>query len=226
MTKKAATIPLTGYRTYPLDEMRTRAAGFYADLLRRRTVREFSDRPIPRDIIEQCIRAAGTAPSGGNIQPWRFIVVSNPAVKKMIREGAEHEDREFYARRASRDWLEVVAALGAGPTKPFLETAPYLIAIFAQTYGIQPNGTKLKYYYAAESVGIATGILITALHNAGLACLTHTPSPVAALNDILGRPDHERPFLLLAVGYPAEGAEVPGCVVQKKALEEIAVFIE
>jgi len=226
MIMKATTVPLTGYRRYPLEEMRTRAAAFYAELLRRRTVRDFSDEPVPRDILEQCIRTAGTAPSGGNLQPWRFIVVSNPEIKKQIREGAEREDREFYAKQGSHDWREVVAPLGTGPRKPFLETAPYLIAIFAQTYGPRPDGAKVKYYYAAESVGIATGILITALHNAGLACLIHTPSPIATLNDILGRPNHERPFLLLAVGYPAEGAEVPECVIEKKGLEEIAEFIE
>lgn len=226
MATKKITTPLSGYRMYPLEEMRARAAAFYADLLRRRTVREFSDRPIPRDIIEQCLLTAGTAPSGGNIQPWRFVVVSNPATKHLIREGAEREDREFYARRAPREWLEVLAPLGTSPPKPFLETAPYLIAIFAQTYGVRPNGTKIKHYYTAESVGIATGILITAIHHAGLACLTHTPSPIGALNEILDRPPYERPFLLLAVGYPAETARVPASVSEKKPLEEIAVFIE
>lgn len=225
MTRKDITVPLTGYREYPLEEMRARAAEFYAELRRRRTVREFSDRPIPRDIIEECIRAAGTSPSGGNVQPWRFIVVSNPAVKKLIRKGAEREDREFYSKPESRDWSEVVAPLATRGAKPYLEVAPYLIAIFAQTYGLRPDGTKVKYYYAAESVGIATGILVAALHRAGLACLIHTPSPLGSLNDILGRPENERPFLLLAVGYPAEGARVPESVKEKKGLEEIAEFI-
>jgi nitroreductase len=225
MENRANLIPLAGYREYSVDEMRARAAGFYADLLRRRTVRDFSDRPIPRDLIEQCLLAAGTAPNGGNVQPWRFVVVADPVVKRGIREGAERDDRDFYERRAPREWLEVLAQLGTTPEKPFLETAPYLIAIFAQTYGETPEGRRIKNYYAAESVGIATGILITALHQVGLACLVHTPSPIATLNEILDRPAHERPFLLLAVGYPAEGTMVPANAIEKKGLEEIAVFI-
>ncbi len=226
MNKKVNFVPLSGYHEYPVDEMRARAAGFYADLLRRRTVRDFSDRSIPREIIEQCLLAAGTAPNGGNVQPWRFVVVSNPELKRVIREGAEREDHEFYTRRAPREWLDVLAPLGTNPAKPFLEKAPYLIVIFAHTYGVLPDGARVKHYYTAESVGIATGMLITALHHVGLACLTHTPSPIGSLNDIFGRPPHERPFLLLAVGYPAEGAEVPASVIEKKKLEEIAVFME
>jgi nitroreductase len=226
MENNTTFVPLSGYREYPVDEMRTRAAGFYADLLRRRTVRDFSDRPVPRDIIEQCLLAAGTAPNGGNVQPWRFVVVGNPAVKRTIREGAEGEDFEFYTKRAPREWLDVLAPLGTIPEKPFLEAAPYLIVIFASTYGVRPDGTKIKHYYTAESVGIATGVLITALHHVGLACLAHTPSPIGSLNEILERPPYERPFLLLAVGYPAEGVEVPASVIKKKTLEEIAVFVE
>lgn len=225
MTNKTSSVPLAGYREYSVDEMRARAADFYAELRRRRTVRDFSDRPIPRDLIEQCLLAAGTAPNGGNVQPWRFVVVGDPAVKRRIREGAEREDREFYERRAPRQWLEVLAQLGTTPEKPFLETAPYLIVIFAQTYGEDADGARVKNYYTAESVGIATGMLVTALHHIGLACLVHTPIPVGALNEILQRPANERPFLLLAVGYPADGAEVPASVVAKKGLEEIAVFL-
>lgn len=227
MKKIATFTPLSGYREYPVDEMRARAAEFYADLQRRRTIRDFSERPVPREIIEQCLLAAGTAPSGGNAQPWRFVVISDPAVKRVIREGAEREDREFYERRASREWLDLLAQLGTIPEKPFLEAAPYLIAIFANTYGLGSDGTKVRQYYAAESIGIATGMLITAFHHVGLACLAHTPSPLGDLNAILERPPHERPFLLLIVGYPAEGALMPTSVVeQKKTLEEIAVFVE
>jgi nitroreductase len=226
MEKKLNLVPFTGYHEYSVDEMRARADEFYHDLRRRRTIRDFSDRPVPREIIERCLLAAGTAPNGGNVQPWRFVVISNPALKSVIREGAEREDREFYERRAPREWLDVLAPLGTAPVKPFLETAPYLIVIFANTYGVQPDGTRIKHYYTAESVGIATGMLITALHHVGLVCLTHTPSPIASLNEILDRPPYERPFLLLAVGYPAEGAKVPVTVSEKKALEEIAIFRE
>ncbi|HVO70239.1 MAG TPA: nitroreductase family protein [Aggregatilineaceae bacterium] len=216
-------VPLADYREYPPEEMRQRAAEFYADVRRRRSVRDFSDRPVPRDIVEDCLRAAGTAPSGANKQPWHFVVVADPAVKRRIREAAEAEERAFYSRRATQEWLEDLAPLGTGPDKPFLETAPYLIVIFAQKYGLLQDGRQAKHYYVAESVGIATGVLITALHHAGLATLTHTPSPMDFLTDILGRPDHERPFLVLVVGYPAEGARVPD--IQKKPLDEIATFV-
>ena len=215
-------IPFT-HHEYPVEEMRQRAAGFYADMKRRRTVRHFSDRSVPRDIIENCLRAAGTAPNGANMQPWHFVVVSDPEIKKKIREGAEEEEREFYGGRAPAEWLEALAPLGTDEHKPFLETAPYLIVIFAQSFGLLPDGRKVKHYYAQESVGIAAGILITAIHHAGLAALTHTPSPMGFLNEILGRPSHERPFLILVVGYPAEGATVPD--ISKKPLEEIATFV-
>jgi nitroreductase len=216
-------VALAHYREYPVEEMKRRAAEFYAEVKRRRTVRHFSERPVPREIIEDCLRAAGTAPNGANMQPWHFVVVSDPAVKRKIREGAEEEEREFYGGRAPAEWLEALAPLGTDEHKPFLETAPYLIAIFAQSFGLLPDGRKVKHYYAQESVGIATGILITAIHHAGLASLTHTPSPMGFLNEILGRPSHERPFLLLVVGYPAEGATVPD--ISKKPLEEIATFV-
>ena len=217
-------IPLSEYQEYPVEEMRRRAVEFRADLQRRRTVRQFSDRAVPRIVIDECLRAAGTAPSGANLQPWHFVVVSDPETKRRIREAAEREEREFYANRAPADWLEALAPLGTDEHKPFLETAPYLIAIFAQSYGIAAGGARTKHYYVQESVGIATGILVTALHHAGLVCLTHTPSPMRFLNEILGRPENERPFLLLVVGYPAEDAVVPD--IARKPLEEFTTFVE
>jgi iodotyrosine deiodinase len=216
-------IPYSSYREYPIEEMLQRARTIREELQRRRTIRTFSNRPIPKEIIEECIHAAGTAPSGANMQPWRFVVVSNPDLKKQIREGAEAEEREFYDRRASKEWLEALAPLGTDWQKPFLEEAPYLIIIFRLSNTILPDGKKRKNYYVTESVGIATGMLITALHHAGLASLTHTPSPMAFLNKILERPTNERPFLVLVTGYPAEGTTVPE--ISKKSLDEIATFI-
>lgn len=216
-------IPLEDYQEYPVEEMKERARRFYEDIKRRHTVREFSSRSVPREIIEDCLRAAGTAPNGANKQPWHFAVVSDPGVKKEIREAAEEEEQKFYEERATDEWLEALAPLGTDSNKPFLEEAPFLIAIFSEKYGIKENGDKETHYYVKESVGIATGMLITAIHKAGLAALTHTPSPMGFLNDILGRPDNERPFLLLVVGYPKEGVKVPD--ISKKPLDEIASFI-
>jgi iodotyrosine deiodinase len=216
-------VPLTGYHIYPVEELQQRAADFYAEMRLRRTVRDFSDRPVPRGVIETALRAAGSAPSGANKQPWHFVVVSDPAVKRQIREAAEVEEQEFYAHRATQEWLDDLAPLGTNPDKPFLETAPYLIVIFAQRYGLLPDGRTTKHYYVQESVGIATGVLITALHHAGLATLTHTPSPMEFLTRILGRPENERPFLVLVAGYPAEDAQVPD--ISRKTLDEIATFI-
>ncbi len=218
------TIPLDDYREYPIEEMRERLRTFYEDVKRRRTVREFSDRPVPRDIIETALEAANTAPSGANLQPWHFVVVSGPETKKKIREAAEAEEREFYEHRASEEWLAALAPLGTDSSKPFLETAPYLIAVFLQKYGRLDDGRKVKHYYPTESTGLATGVLITALHHAGLATLTHTPSPMKFLNEILGRPTSERPFLLLVVGYPDEDARVPD--IERKSLDEFASFID
>ena len=220
---QAKQAPLTTYQSYSLAEMQARAGAFYDEMRRRRTVRDFSTRPVPRSVIEACLRTAGTAPSGANQQPWHFVVVSDPVVKTRIRQAAEVEEREFYERRASQEWLDALAPIGTDANKPFLETAPYLIAIFAQTYGMAADGGKIKHYYVTESVGTATGLLIAALHHAGLVTLTHTPSPMGFLNEILGRPSNERPFLLLVVGHPAENAQVP--VITKKALEEIATFL-
>ena len=218
-------IPHTAYQEYSPEEMQERAAAFYADIRRRRTVREFSDRPIPPGVIENCLLAAGTAPNGANLQPWHFVVVTDSEVKKRIRAAAEEEERDFYNGKAPQEWLDALAPLGTDDQKPFLETAPALIAIFAQSYGLLPDGRKVKHYYVQESVGIATGILITALHHAGLVSLTHTPSPMGFLNQILDRPNHERPFLLLVVGYPAEGVQVPAHALKKKPLEAITTFI-
>ena len=222
--KRYPTIPLNKYREFPVEEMRQRLSEFYEDIDRRRTVREFSDRPVPRDIIETALKAANTAPSGANLQPWHFAVVSGLATKKKIRVAAEAEEREFYEHRASEEWLAALEPLGTDDKKPFLETAPYLIAVFLQKFGELPDGRKVKHYYPAESTGLATGILITALHTAGLATLTHTPSPMKFLNEILGRPKNERPFLLLVVGYPADDAEVPD--IKRKSLTDFTSFID
>lgn len=219
----ATFVPYVAARVCNPEEMKQRAAEFYADVRRRRTVREFSDRPVPREVIEDCLRAAGTAPNGANMQPWHFVVVGNPELKAQIRIEAEKEERDFYHHRAPREWLEALAPLGTDEHKPFLEAAPYLIVIFAQAYGTLPDGRKVKHYYAQESVGIATGILITALHHVGLASLTHTPSPMRFLNRLLHRPSNERPFLILVVGYPAADARVP--VISKKHIEETATFL-
>lgn len=216
-------VPLASHREYPVEAMRERAAAFSADMQRRRTVRHYSSRPVPRKIIEDCLRVAGSAPSGANMQPWHFVVVSDSAVKRRIRQAAEEEEKKFYGERAPREWLEALDPLGTDDEKPFLETAPYLIAIFVQRFGVAADGRRVKHYYAHESVGIATGMLITAIHNAGLVSLTHTPSPMGFLNEILGRPDSERPFLLLVVGYPADDALVPN--IGRKPLSEICCFV-
>lgn len=217
-------IPLSDFRERTPDEMRSRARAFYEEVRRRRTVREFSDRPVAREVIEDCLLAAGTAPNGANRQPWHFVAISDPEIKRRIRIAAEEEEQEFYRVRAPDDWLEALAPLGTDEHKPFLERAPWLVAIFAQSYEPTSDGERRKNYYVTESVGIATGILVTACHEAGLVSLTHTPSPMGFLNGILGRPKHERPFLLLVVGYPDEGARVPD--IDKKPLDEIATFLE
>lgn len=221
--REAIFVPLESYSELPEEEMKQKAAEFYELVKRRRTVREFSSRSVPKEVIEKCLLAAGTAPNGANKQPWHFVAVSDPEVKKKIRVEAEKEEHEFYNRRAPEDWLEDLRPLGTDENKPFLEKAPYLIGIFAQSYNLDKDGEKEKHYYVKESVGIATGILITALHNAGLATLTHTPSPMGFLNEIMGRPSHEKPFLLLVVGYPAEGVTVPD--ITKKSLDEISTFL-
>jgi iodotyrosine deiodinase len=221
--KEPTFVPLMGHREHSLDKMKQRAASFRDDMLRRRTVRYFSSRPVPREVIEDCLLVAGSAPSGANMQPWHFVIVGDPQVKRQIRQEAEKEEYEFYHHRASEEWLEALAPLGTDEHKPYLEIAPYLIVIFSQAYGLLPDGRKVKNYYVPESVGIATGMLITALHNAGLVSLTHTPSPMGFLNQILGRPANERPFLILVAGHPADDCVVP--VINKKPLDEIATFL-
>lgn len=215
-------IPLTRHLPAVPEAVAARSSAFLDLMRRRRTVRHFSDTAVAREVIEHCLLVAGSAPSGANLQPWHFVVVSNPAVKRRIREAAEAEEREFYEHRAPQEWLDALAPLGTDADKPFLEAAPYLIAIFSQSYGVLPDGRKVKNYYVQESVGIATGMLITALHQAGLVSLTHTPSPMGFLNEILDRPVNEKPFLLLVVGHPAADAQVPD--IAKKPLSEICSF--
>lgn len=204
-------------------QMRARAQSFYDLMRRRRTVRDYSERPVPREIIEAAVKTAALAPSGANQQPWTFVCISDPAVKARIRVAAEEEEKTFYAGRAGEEWLNALAHLGTDWEKPFLETAPWLIAIFGQRYGADGNGGKVKHYYVPESVGIASGFLIAALHNAGLATLTHTPSPMGFLNEICGRPDSEKAYILLVVGYPAQDCMVPR--IEKKSLDDVSVWI-
>jgi len=205
------------------QESRARLEAFATRLRKRRTVRDFAPDPVPRDIIEQAILAAGSAPSGANQQPWTFVAIADAAVKARIRAVAEEEEKAFYDGRAGEEWLEALAPLGTGWEKPFLETAPWLVAVFMQRWGVGADGQRVKHYYALESVGIAIGFLIAALHEAGLATLTHTPSPMGFLNEICARPDNEKPVVLLVVGKPAADCRVPDIV--KKPLGDIARFI-
>ncbi len=217
--------PLSNFREYPAAAMQERAKAFYDDIARRRSVRDFDSRPIPDGIIENCLLAAGTAPSGANQQPWHFSVITSPENKKRVREAAEAEEREFYDHRAPKEWLDALTPLGTDTQKPFLEEAPALIAIFAQKYGLNPDGSKYSHYYYPESVGIATGFLIAALHNAGLATLTHTPNPMRFLNEVCERPKNEKATILLVVGYPKADCQVPVHGGKKKTLEEISSWI-
>jgi nitroreductase len=211
------------FEELPLAEMRARAEAFRALMARRRTVRDFSDRPVPREIVEAAVRTAASAPSGANRQPWTFVCISDPVVKRRIRVAAEEEERAFYGGRAGREWLDALAPLGTGWEKPFLEIAPWLVAVFARRHGVAPDGSPVKHYYVPESVGIATGLLVAALHGAGLATLTHTPAPMGFLSEICGRPASEKPVVLLVAGYPAPGCRVPR--ITRKPLEEVAVFL-
>jgi nitroreductase len=213
--------PLPGWREYPPAEMEARARAFAAEMQRRRTTRHFSDRPVPRRVIEACLEAAGTAPSGAHLQPWHFVVVEDAELKRRIRVAAEKAEEEFYAG-APAEWLAALAPLGTDAHKPYLETAPYLIAVFAERYGITDAGERRARYYVSESVGIATGFLLAALHHAGLVALTHTPSPMGFLTELLGRPPNERPMMLVVTGYPAADARVPR--LQRKSLEEVATW--
>lgn len=214
-------VPLRSYREYPVDEMKHRSREFADEMQRRRTVRQFSDRPVPRTIIEDCIETAGTAPSGAHQQPWHFVVISDPDLKRAVREAAEIAEAEFYASAPS-EWLAALAPLGTDASKPYLESAPYLIAVFAERYGLDPVGTRHPHYYVMESVGIATGFLLAALHHAGLATLTHTPNPMGFLNELLDRPHNERAVMMVVAGYPEDEVRVPD--IQRKPLTSIATF--
>lgn len=217
--------PLEGYPDIDDATMIARAQAFREEMARRRTVREFSDRPVSRAVVEAALLTAGSAPSGANHQPWFFSVVESPEARRRIREAAEAEEKAFYSQKAPQEWLDALAPLGTDPEKGFLEVAPVLIAIFGQKRGGPKPGDDRKNYYVAESVGIATGLLIAALHKAGLATLTHTPAPMSFLNEICGRPASEKPFLLLVAGHPAKGATVPLAALEKKPLEAIVAWV-
>lgn len=212
-------------QTFAEDEMRRRAGTFFDLMKQRHSTRDFADRPVPLDVIMRCLETAGRAPSGANQQPWHFVVVTDPDIKHKIRLAAEEEERAFYAGRASEEWLEALAPLGTDADKSFIDQAGCLIVIFAQSYGLAEDGSRVKHYYVQESVGIATGFLITALHNAGLACLTHTPSPMGFLSEILHRPKNERAYINLVVGYPAENAQIPCHALEKKPLAEFVTVV-
>jgi nitroreductase len=197
------------------------AERFLSYMRKRHSVRDYSPRPVPEAVITACIAAAGTAPSGANHQPWHFVAISDPAMKARIREGAEEEERAFYSGAAGDEWLAALEPIGTGVSKPHLTDAPWLIVVFAQRYGMTRDGARYKNYYVPESVGIATGMLITAIHQAGLVCLEHTPNPMKFLGPLCGRPDHEKPVMILPVGYPADNATVPSVAKRKKPLDEI-----
>lgn len=218
--------PLPDYREYPAAAMQQRARDFHAELRRRRSVRDFDTRPLPPGVIDDCLRAAGTAPSGANQQPWFFSVITDAAHKRSVRAAAECEERNFYASRAPQEWLDALAPLGTDWSKPFLEDAPVVIAVFAQKYGVRADGSRLPHYYVPESVGIAAGLLIAALHHAGLATLTHTPNPMGFLNTLCRRPASEKAVMLLVVGYPKAGCQVPVLGGIKKPLAQIAEWLE
>ncbi len=221
-----APIPLPDRMDLSDDDMTKAVAAFYDVMRRRHTVRDFSDRPVKREIIEECVRTAGTAPSGANHQPWAFVAISQPAMKRRIREQAEEEERRFYAGGGGDEWLKALEPIGTNDDKPHLEVAPWLIVVFAQRWGLFGDGTRFKNYYVPESVGIATGFLIAALHHAGLVALTHTPNPMKFLAPALGRPAGEKPVMILAVGHPAADATVPAVAKVKKPLGEILQVLE
>ncbi|NOJ24021.1 nitroreductase family protein [Vibrio coralliilyticus] len=219
--------PLNDFIEFPAEEMSARAEQNYQQLKRRHSIRSFSDRPVAKDIIENCIRAAGTAPSGANHQPWHFVAINSSEVKGQIRQAAEELERSFYEGRAGQEWLDALKPLGTHASKPYLETAPWLIAVFSQKKGGMSNDGEQTNYYVHESVGIATGFLLQALHNAGLGALTHTPKPMSFLSKICGRDnDVDRPYMLIVTGYPAEDATIPEHATHKKPLSDIATFME
>jgi iodotyrosine deiodinase len=224
MIREHEPIPLPDFEEKSLDAMRAEAERFRAVMARRHTIREFSDRPVPRDIVETCLRTAGTAPSGANHQPWHFAVIGDAGIKSRIRSEAEIEEKAFYAGKGGEEWLGALRPLGTDAGKPFLEIAPWLIAVFGARNSVSADGVTRKNYYVPESVSIATGFLIAALHQAGLATLTHTPSPMGFLNEICRRPANEKPYILLVTGYPAEGCTIPKYATEKKPLAEISSF--
>jgi iodotyrosine deiodinase len=219
------TIPYPSLPTYNENDRIARSADFYRRIKTRRSCRYFADMPVPREVIENALLAAGTAPSGANHQPWHFGVISSPEQKRALREAAEAEEQDFYAGKASDEWLDALAPLGTDADKPYLETAPWLIAIFAQRRGGVSAGDDKQNYYIHESVGIATGFLLAALHDAGLATLTHTPNPMKFLNQMCGRPDSEKPLMLVVVGHPSTDATVPMHATIKKPLDQIATWV-
>lgn len=219
-------IPLPDRANMSDAEMRDAALAFFNTMRRRHSVRDYSDRPVARDVIENCIRTAGSAPSGANHQPWHFVAISNPALKQQIRDEAEIEERKFYAGGGGDEWIKALEPIGTDANKPHLTIAPWLIIVFAQRWGAFDDGTRYKNYYVPESVNIATGFLLAALHHAGLVTLTHTPNPMKFLNNALGRPSSEKPTMIIAVGHAAQNAKVPGVAKVKKPLEDISTFLE
>ena len=226
MAETYSPVPLSDWTSRTDEEIAARAKDFREEMARRHTIRDFAPRPVARDVIGECIRVAGLAPSGANHQPWHFVAIADPGIKAAIRKAAEEEEERFYAGGAGDEWLAALEPIGTGVSKPHLEEAPWLIVAFAQRYGLREDGTRFKNYYVPESSGIACGFLIAALHRAGLACLTHTPNPMKFLTEICGRPEHEKPLMIVAVGHPAEGATVPEKALRKKPLDEIATFLE
>jgi nitroreductase len=216
---------LGDYKAVSDDEMRARARAFLDAARRRHTVREFAPDPVPRAVIEDCIRTAGLAPSGANHQPWHFVLIGDPATKTALRAAAEKEEAEFYSGKAPQEWLEALAPLGTDAVKPYMERAPWLIAVFAQRRGGPAAGDDKKNYYINESVGIAVGFLVLALHNAGLVALTHTPNPMGFLNETLKRPANEKPYMIVVAGRPAADAQVPDHAMKKKSLDEIMTLV-
>lgn len=218
-------LPLPDRMDYDDAKMQAEADAFYAHIKTRHSIRDYIDRPVPREVIEACVRAAGTAPSGANQQPWHFVAISDPAMKSRIRKAAEDEEQKFYGGGGGDAWLKALEPIGTDASKPHLDVAPWLIVVFAQRWG-ERGGERIKHYYVPESVGIATGMLITALHTAGLSCLTHTPNPMKFLNELCNRPDAEKPIMILAVGHPADSATVPAVAKAKKPLHEIMTTYE
>lgn len=225
MTADYEAIPLPDYEEFPPAEMPRRAEAFLHMIRKRHTVREFSSRAVPQQVIETCVKAALTAPNGANLQPWHFVLIGDQVIKCRIRIEAEREEREFYAGKAGEEWLGALRPLGTDPDKPFLEMAPWLIAVFGARRSRCADGVVRKNYYVPESVSIATGFLLAALHQSGLVTLTHTPSPMGFLNDICGRPAEEKPYLLIVTGYPADGATIPKHATEKKPFEQVVTVL-